>query len=187
MLWLQYIGQPAVQPEWAAVGARIVHEATFSDPLIAEQDAKVDGYYTLLEEQGPLFAGAPPYPFHAPVREVIAPFIYRAIAGELTPAEALDQAAVAADEELIRLGYEAGAAPEVAAVTEDWWGEAAVPYQGVTIRGVSESTPPSKYVSDVLAKQFEEETGITVEFEVTSWDQMYDKAIKGYGSQHRHL
>ena len=72
----------------------------------------------------------------------------------------------------------AEAMEEKAPVSDSWWGEAAVPYQGVTIRGVSESTPPSKYVSDVLAKQFEEETGITVEFEVTSWDQMYDKAIK---------
>ena len=68
--------------------------------LIAEQDTKVDGYYTLLEEQGPLFAGAPPFPFHAQVREVIDPFIQRAILGELTPADALSQAAMAVDEEL---------------------------------------------------------------------------------------
>jgi multiple sugar transport system substrate-binding protein len=73
--------------------------------LIAEQDAKVDGYYTLLEEQGPLFAGAPPFPFHAQVREVIDPFIQRAILGELSPADALSQAAMAVDEELDRLGY----------------------------------------------------------------------------------
>jgi multiple sugar transport system substrate-binding protein len=105
LLWLQYIGQPSVQPEWAAKGARIVHAATFDDPLVKEQDAKVDGYYTLLKEQGPLFAGAPPFPFHAPIREVIAPFIYRAISGELTAAEALDQAAVAVDKELVQLGY----------------------------------------------------------------------------------
>ena len=105
LLWLQFIGQPAVQAEWAAVGARITHTATFDDPLIAEQDAKVDGYYTLLEEQGPLFAGAPPFPFHAQVREIIDPFVHRAILGELTAAEALSQAAVAVDEELVRLGY----------------------------------------------------------------------------------
>ncbi|MCB9101656.1 MAG: extracellular solute-binding protein [Anaerolineales bacterium] len=105
LLWLQYIGQASVQPEWAAAGSRIVHQATFDDPLIAELDTKVDGYFTLLEEDGPLFAGAPPFPFHAPVREVIAPFIYRAIAGELTADEALDQAAAATDEELVKLGY----------------------------------------------------------------------------------
>ncbi len=105
LLWLQFIGQPAVQAEWAAAGARITHTATFDDPLIAEQDAKVDGYYTLLEEQGPLFAGAPPFPFHAQVREVIDPFIQRAILGELSPGDALSQAAMAVDEELERLGY----------------------------------------------------------------------------------
>jgi multiple sugar transport system substrate-binding protein len=65
-----------------------------------------------------------------------------------------------------------------AAAQTDFWSEAAKPYEGVTIRGVSESTPPSNYVKDVLASQFEEETGIQVEFEVTAWDQMYDKAIK---------
>ena len=105
LLWLQFIGQQSVQAEWAAAGARITHTATFDDPLIAEQDAKVDGYYTLLEEQGPLFAGAPPFPFHAQVREVIDPFIQRAILGELSPADALSQAAAAVDEELSRLGY----------------------------------------------------------------------------------
>ena len=105
LLWLQFIGQSSVQAEWAAAGARITHTATFDDPLIAEQDTKVDGYYTLLEEQGPLFAGAPPFPFHAQVREVIDPFIQRAILGELTAADALSQAAMAVDEELSRLGY----------------------------------------------------------------------------------
>ena len=105
LLWLQFIGQESVQAEWAAAGARITHTATFDDPLIAEQDTKVDGYYTLLEEQGPLFSGAPPFPFHAQVREVIDPFIQRAILGELSPADALSQAAMAVDEELDRLGY----------------------------------------------------------------------------------
>ena len=39
-------------------------------------DAKLDGYYTLLSDKGKLFAGAPPYPFHAQVREATAPFFY---------------------------------------------------------------------------------------------------------------
>ncbi|MCP4308723.1 MAG: extracellular solute-binding protein, partial [bacterium] len=60
----------------------------------------------------------------------------------------------------------------------DFWSDAAKPYEGATIRGVSESTPPSNYVKDVLGPAFTEATGITVEFEATSWDQMYDKAIK---------
>ena len=60
----------------------------------------------------------------------------------------------------------------------DFWSDAGAKLQGVTIRGVSESTPPSNYVRDVLAPQFTEKTGIKVEFETTSWDQMFDKAIK---------
>src|SRR5687767_8647619 len=60
----------------------------------------------------------------------------------------------------------------------EFWAKAAEPYKGTTITGVSESTPPSNYVRDVLAPAFTEATGINVEFEATSWDQMYDKAIK---------
>jgi multiple sugar transport system substrate-binding protein len=105
LLWLQYLGQPSIQPEWAIASGRIVHLSTFDDPLVLAQDEKLDGYYTLMKEQGHLFAGAPPFPFHASVRDVIMPFIHRAITGELTPEQALDQAAVAVDEELVRLGY----------------------------------------------------------------------------------
>ena len=68
-------------------------------------DPKVDGYFTLMEEKGDLFAGAPPYPFHAQVREVIAPHIYEAIVGNVTPAQALDEASAAAEAELKQLGY----------------------------------------------------------------------------------
>jgi multiple sugar transport system substrate-binding protein len=105
LLWLQFVGQPSVQAEWAVASSRVTHTATFSDPLVVAADATTGGYYTMLEEQGYLFAGAPPFPFHAQVREEIAPFIYRAISGELTPEDALDQAAIAADASLVELGY----------------------------------------------------------------------------------
>jgi multiple sugar transport system substrate-binding protein len=105
LLWLQFIGQPSVQAEWAVAGARVVQTATFDDPLVVEQDARVGGYYTMLQEQGYLFAGAPPFPFHRQAVEFVGPFIYQAIAGEMTPEEALDLAAAATDEELVRLGF----------------------------------------------------------------------------------
>ena len=105
ILWLQFIGSPEVQADWAVAGARIVHQATYDDPKVKAQDAKTDGYYTLMRDQGYLFAGAPPFPFHGQIREVIAPFIYEAIIGQKTAAEALDAAAAAADKELIQLGY----------------------------------------------------------------------------------
>ena len=40
----------------------------------------------------------------------------------------------------------ASAAPAKA----DFWSDAGKPYEGVIIHGVSESTPPSNYVKDVL-------------------------------------
>jgi multiple sugar transport system substrate-binding protein len=105
VLWNQYIGQESVQADWAVAGSRVVMDSTFDDPKVQEMDAKTNGYFTLLKEKGYLFAGAPPFPFHATIREVIAPFVYRAIAGELSAADALDQAAAAVDAELPKLGY----------------------------------------------------------------------------------
>jgi multiple sugar transport system substrate-binding protein len=105
LLWVQYIGLPKIQADWAAAGARITLQETFDDPIVKEMDAKTNGYYTLFKDKGYLFAGAPPFPFHATIREVIAPFIWKAITGELTPSDALDQAAAATEEELVKLGY----------------------------------------------------------------------------------
>lgn len=105
LLWLQFIAQPEVQADWAVAGSRVTHTATFDDPAVVAQDEKVDGYYSLMRDEGVLFAGAPPYPFHSAVRETIDTYIHRALAGELTAEEALDQAAAAVNEELVRLGY----------------------------------------------------------------------------------
>ena len=59
----------------------------------------------MLRDQGPLFAGAPPYPFHAQVREATAPIFYQILTGESSPTPGLDQMAAAAEEELTNLGY----------------------------------------------------------------------------------
>ncbi len=104
LLWLQYLGQSAVQPEWAVETSRVVHLSTFDDPLVRAQDQRLQGYFTLVKKQGNLFAGAPPFPFHSELRDVITPYIQQAIRGELTPEAALDQAALAADELLAELG-----------------------------------------------------------------------------------
>ena len=105
LLWMQYIGQESVQPDWAIAGSRIVMESTYDDPAVQEVNAKTDNYYTFMKEQGPLFRGAPPFPFHAALRSVVEPFIWKALSGEITPEDALDQAAAAADAELVKLGY----------------------------------------------------------------------------------
>ena len=60
----------------------------------------------------------------------------------------------------------------------DFWSDAGAKYKGVVLHGVTESSPPSEYIKNVLAPQFEAATGIKVEIETTSWDQMYDNAIK---------
>jgi multiple sugar transport system substrate-binding protein len=105
LLFLEFIGQESVQPDWAVAASRITMNATYDDPKVKAMDAKVDRYYTLMRDEGKLFAGAPPYPFHAQVREATASIFYKAITGELTPSDALDQMAAAAEAELTKLGY----------------------------------------------------------------------------------
>ena len=95
MLWLQYLGQNEVQADWAIAGGRITHKATYSDPKFAV-DAKADAYFTLMRYCH-LFVGAPPS-ISWSRKAAIDPFIFKALAGELTPEEALDQAAAAVDE-----------------------------------------------------------------------------------------
>ncbi len=105
LLFLEFIGQESVQADWAAAGSRIVMSSTYDDPKIKALDEKVDHYYSLMRDEGKLFAGAPAYPFHAQVREATAPFFYQAITGELTPSDALDKMAEAAEKEMKNLGY----------------------------------------------------------------------------------
>jgi multiple sugar transport system substrate-binding protein len=105
LLWMQFVGLESVQPEWAATAARVVMDSTYESPEVIAADEATNGYYTLMRDQGYLFAGAPAFPFHAAVREVIAPFIYSAIAGEISASDALDQAAAAANAALVELGY----------------------------------------------------------------------------------
>ena len=57
------------------------------------------------KKDGHLFAGAPPYPFHAQVREATAPIFYKILTGDIPPDEGLDQMAAKAEEELTNLGY----------------------------------------------------------------------------------
>lgn len=105
LLFLQYIGQDEVQPAWAVAAPRITNTATYSDPGVAEMDKKLGGYYTMLKDQGKLFAGAPPYPFHAQLREATSPIFYDILTGAIGPDEGLDKMAATAEAELTNLGY----------------------------------------------------------------------------------
>lgn len=105
LLFLQYIGQDSVQGDWAVAAPRITNTATYDDPKVIEMDKKLNGYYTMLKNDGKLFAGAPPYPFHAQVREATAPIFYKILLGEVSSDDGLDQMAAAAEAELKNLGY----------------------------------------------------------------------------------
>ena len=105
LLFLQYIGQDSVQSGWAVAAPRITNTATYEDAGVKDMDAKLGGYYTMLKDDGKLFAGAPPYPFHAQVREATASIFYQILTGEVGPDVGLDQMAAAAEAELTNLGY----------------------------------------------------------------------------------
>lgn len=105
MLWLQYVGQESVQAQWATAGSRVVMDSTFDDPLVKAQDARTDNYYTKMREDGPLFKGAPAFPFHPQAQTTAQTYIWAALTGESTVSDALDQACVAVEETLTQLGY----------------------------------------------------------------------------------
>jgi multiple sugar transport system substrate-binding protein len=68
LLWMQYIGQESVQADWAIAGSRIVMESTYDDPDSAGSRRQDRQLLHPMKEQGPLFRGAPPFPFHAALR-----------------------------------------------------------------------------------------------------------------------
>ena len=104
-LFLQYIGQNEVQPDWAVAAPRVTNTATYDDPKVVAFNEELGGYYDLIKDKGYLFAGAPAYPFHAQVREATAPIFYQILLGDLAPQEGLDQMAAAAEATLTELGY----------------------------------------------------------------------------------
>jgi len=105
MLFIQWVCRKDFQGEFAKAGSRIVRTSTFDDPIVLAMDKEVDGYYSMFKNEGYLYKGAPPFPFHATIREVIYTYTIQAITGEMTASEALDAAAKATNEELVKLGY----------------------------------------------------------------------------------
>lgn len=104
-LFLQYIAQNDVQPDWAVAAPRVTHTATYDHPKVVEFNKELGGYYDLIRDKGYLFAGAPPYPFHAQVREATAPIFYQILTGDVGVQEGLDQMANTAEATLSELGY----------------------------------------------------------------------------------
>lgn len=104
-LFLQYIGQNEVQPDWAVAAPRVTNKNTYDDPKVVAMNEELGGYYDMLKDKGYLFAGAPAYPFHAQVREATAPIFYDILLGNLSVSDGLDQMAATAEAELSTLGY----------------------------------------------------------------------------------
>ncbi|WP_425277089.1 extracellular solute-binding protein [Fulvimarina pelagi] len=105
LLFLQFMALPEVQEEWAVAAPRITLTSTYDAAKVKELDDELGGYYTMLRDDGKLFKGAPPYPFHAQLREATAPIFYSILTGEIGPDEGLDQMAQKTEEELTALGY----------------------------------------------------------------------------------
>ncbi|MBV7336750.1 extracellular solute-binding protein [Chloroflexi bacterium TSY] len=53
-----------------------------------------------------------------------------------------------------------------------FWERAALPYRDSTLYGISEDSPPSLYVRDMLAPMFAAETGIDVQLRISSNDEI---------------
>ncbi|MFT7147161.1 MAG: multiple sugar transport system substrate-binding protein [Yoonia sp.] len=104
-LFLQYIGQNEVQPDWAVAAPRVTNTATYDHPKVVAMNETLGGYYDMLQDKGYLFAGAPAYPFHAQVREATAPIFYEILLGNVGVSDGLDQMAAAAEAEMTELGY----------------------------------------------------------------------------------
>ena len=69
-----------------------------------------------------------------------------------------------------------GAAAAVTSVN-DWVKKVSAPYKGTTVKIVTEGTPPSAWVKEVLVPEFQTVSGINVEIELASWDDAYKKSI----------
>jgi multiple sugar transport system substrate-binding protein len=105
VLWEQYYAQAKFQADWAIAGSRITETATYDDPKVKEFDVKTNGYFTLMKDQGYLFAGAPPFPFHSALFTALEPPFWKSLTGELTPEAALDQMCQITEDTLTKLGY----------------------------------------------------------------------------------
>ena len=69
----------------------------------------------------------------------------------------------------------------------DFWSDAGAKYKGVTLHGVTESTPPSNYIKDVLAPAFEKATGHQGRDRDDVLGPDVRQGDQGHGGQDRHL
>ena len=104
-LFAQFVTRKEWAPELVRLGTAVVRYSTFEDPVVQELDEKMGNYFTFMQEYGKYFYGAPPQPYHLPMVELYMEWISRAVAGEVTPSEALDNLAADFDQMMEDLGY----------------------------------------------------------------------------------
>ena len=51
-LFLQYIGQDEVQPDWAVAAPRVTNKSTYADPKVQAMNKELGGYYDMLKDKG---------------------------------------------------------------------------------------------------------------------------------------
>jgi multiple sugar transport system substrate-binding protein len=67
------------------------------------------------------------------------------------------------------------AAPADADIT-DWLKKVSGPYAGATVNIITESTAPSQWLNEEKVAEFEELTGITINYELLGWDDVFAKS-----------
>ena len=104
-LFIQWVVRKEWGPKLAELAAGVVRTSTLASPKIEELDKRITRYFTVLKDSGFLYSGAPAFPMHATIHEMYLTWISKAVAGEVTPEDALDSLAKEVDKKLVELGY----------------------------------------------------------------------------------
>jgi len=104
-LFIQWIVRKDFAVDYARRASRVVRNSTFASPVLQELDEQQGGYFTAFQKYGFLFAGSPAFPMHLVIIDIYMDWISKAVAGEVSPEEALDNLAKEIDNTMIDMGY----------------------------------------------------------------------------------
>ena len=104
-LFIQFIVRKDFAIEYARRASRVVRKSTFASPMLKELDQQQGGYFTAFQKYEFLFAGAAPLPMHLVIIDIYMDWISKAVAGEVSPDDALDSLAEEIDSTMIEMGY----------------------------------------------------------------------------------
>ena len=104
-LFIQWIVRKDFAVEYARRASRVVRTSTFASPMLDELDQQQGGYFSAFQRYEFLFAGAAPLPMHLVIIDIYMDWISKAVAGEVSPDDALDALAKEIDNTMIDMGY----------------------------------------------------------------------------------